>query len=81
MITPDAGTHGAMQAAPARPHWRTDAPPANTLHVVAKDMLIRWDGSEIPVQRGTLVHVAPGSPLWHAYGGTDGLHPAHRARP
>ena len=67
--------------APVRPpYWRSDAPAASTLHVVTKDATITWDRSQIRVKAGTLVHAEPGSPLWIAYGGEDGLRSAHRAR-
>lgn len=55
---------------------RGDSHAADTLHVVTKDMTITWDRSEISVKAGTLVHAAPGSPLWEAYGGAGGLRPA-----
>lgn len=73
-----------MTGPPSRPYWRTDSPPADTAHVVARDMVIHWDNSEVAVKAGTLVHAAPGSPLWLAYHGDDGaLRPVHgrQARP
>jgi hypothetical protein len=65
----------------ARGRWGTDAPPASNLHVVTRDITVVWDHSEIRVEAGTLVHAEPGSALWRAYGGEDGLRSAHRARP
>ena len=58
-------------------HDGSDAPAASTLHVVVKDATITWDRSQVSVKAGTLLHAVPGSPLWDAYGGADGLRPAY----
>lgn len=81
--TPGAGTHGTSQASAPPPYWRSEAKQETTAFVVARDTVIRWDRSQIPVRRGTVVHARVGSELWRAYGGEDGLLPVHggQARP
>jgi len=79
--TPGAGTHGTVSN--GRPYWRTDTTPRRhgaRGHPGRDD---HKDNSQILVRGGTIVHAEPGSPLWHAYGGEEGLHPAHstQARP
>lgn len=74
-MTDTATSPGDAPASRAR--WGTSVPPSRTCHVTTKDMTIEWDRSQIRVAAGTLVHAEPGSELWHAYGGKDGLRPAH----
>lgn len=71
------GPHAETQAAPHQPHWRAHVPQVTKAYVVARDMVLQWDRSAIPVRRGTVVHVQIGSELWEAYGGEDGLRPLH----
>jgi len=71
------GTQGGAQACPAG--WRTNSPPANTLHVVTKDMTIRLNNSDIHVRAGALVHLRRARRSGLRTGGEDGLRPAYRA--
>ncbi|WP_300611077.1 hypothetical protein [Trebonia sp.] len=66
---------------PPGTHWRTRAKQETTAYVVARNMTITWDKSAICVSAGVLVHTVPGSPLWEAYGGEDGLRPVHGGQP
>jgi len=71
------GIHAETQAVARQPHWRAPVPQQTKAFVVARDMVLWWDRSEIPVRRGTVVHVRVGGELWEAYGGEDGLRPLH----
>jgi hypothetical protein len=57
--------------------WQVRARQDTTAYVVARDMTITWDNSEVRVAAGTVVHAVPGSQLWAAYGGAGGLRPVH----
>jgi hypothetical protein len=64
-----------MNEPPGTP-GRTRPPQETKAFVVARDVTLWWDRSEIPVRRGTVVHVQVGSELWRAYG-EDALRPLH----
>jgi hypothetical protein len=65
-----------MNEPPGAP-GRTRPPQETKAFVVARDVTLWWDRSEIPVRRGTVVHVQVGGELWAAYGGEDALRPLH----
>ena len=71
--------HAEAQAARS---WQpeVEVPTTGTPHVTTKDMAVMWDNAEIPVRRGTLVHVRPGSPLWQPMAARTAS-PAYRGRP